>query len=304
MEPPCPLCRQPGRLHATATDIEYFTSDATFEYRHCGDCDILYIAPMLKDQLSELYPSNYYSYAAGTQTLPQRVKQWLDRRWISRLTRRIPGDALSVLDVGGGSGFLLDLARTSDPRVRFTQVVDLDPGAEKLARAAGHDYALTPFEGFQTDRRFDLILMLNLIEHVAQPDAMLKKARDLLSPTGVLVIKTPNFDALDARLFRNRSWAGFHTPRHFVLFTKDSLLKIARASGLTVQEFAYTQGAPFWSVSAANELRRLGLISASRAAPLTHHPLIPLLQVLFAAIDFARRPFAKLSQMVIVLRRA
>jgi SAM-dependent methyltransferase len=303
MNTACPLCHKEAKLHAIADDIEYFTSDRRFEYRHCDSCNILFVSPMLADRLPEIYPSNYYSFVAGGANIVQKIKHLLDRQWMSGLTRQIQGKALSVLDVGGGNGSLLDLVKASDPRVTFTQVVDIDAGAADVARAAGHHYALTPFEHFETDRRYDLILMLNMIEHVAQPDRMLTKAKELLSPSGVIVIKTPNFDALDARIFRHRSWAGFHAPRHFVLFTKDSFLAMARACGLATHSFSYTQGAPFWSVSVANELRRLGLIKASRAAPLTHHPLVPYLQALFAAFDFARRPVSKLSQMMIVLRR-
>jgi hypothetical protein len=70
-----------------------------------------------------------------------------------------------------------------------------------------------------------------------------------------------------------------------------------------VAAFKYTQGAPFWSVSLLNELRRIGVARVSAARPALHHPLMPFLQVLTAAFDFLRMPFAKLSQMEIILRR-
>jgi hypothetical protein len=117
------------------------------------------------------------------------------------------------------------------------------------------------------------------------------------------VIKTPNVDALDARLFRNHSWAGFHTPRHFVLFTRASFTSLAEEVGLSVESFSYTQGAPFWSVSALELLRRRGLVRVTSERPAIYHPLIPALQVAFAAFDMARAPVAKLSQMQLVLRQ-
>ena len=140
---------------------------------------------------------------------------------------------------------------------------------ERLAAAAGHRYWLGQIEDFTTEERFDLVLMLNLIEHVRRPDRVLARARELLSEGGVLVVKTPNFDALDARIFRHRSWGGYHTPRHFVLFTRASFQRLAQAQGLEVVSFAYTQGAPFWSVSVLNEMRRLGWIRCSREHPTT-----------------------------------
>jgi SAM-dependent methyltransferase len=289
-------------MHAKARDIEYFISDQDFEFYHCEVCDVLFVSPMLHDQLSVIYPSNYYSFTSSGHGLVQAVKGALDRRQFRSIMRDIPGGSLAVLDVGGGTGWLLDAVKASESRVAITQVVDIDPGAKSAAEAAGHRYFLGPIEEFRSSDRFDLIVMLNLIEHVRRPDLVLAKARDLLSPQGRILIKTPNFDALDARVFRNRSWAGYHTPRHFVLFNRASFARLVAAQGLAVASFSYTQGAPFWSVSVLNELRRWGLIRTSKERPPIYHPLNPLLQAAFAAFDFARQPFSKPSQMFFVLK--
>src|SRR6185503_8982523 len=114
----------------------------------------------------------------------------------------------------GGTGWLLDLLRETDPRIRHTQIVDLDPAAAEPARAKGHHYACQRIEDFQGGRRFDLVLLMNLIEHVESPRRLLAKVEDLLAPAGVVLIKTPNVDALDARAFRDTYWAGLHVPRH------------------------------------------------------------------------------------------
>ena len=209
-----------------------------------------------------------------------------------------------MLDIGGGSGWLLDMAKCADPRVTETTVVDLDAGAADIARAKGHTFVQGRIEDAPLEMKFDLILMLNLIEHVANPWAMLTKVRGLLKPGGQLFIKTPNFDSLDARPFCHRSWAGFHTPHHFVLFERRSLEALGRECGLEPQAFSYTQGAPFWSVSLLAELRRLGLVTITADRPAVIRPLIPALQAVSAAFDFLRRPFAPLSQMELVARPA
>ena len=145
--------------------------------------------------------------------------------------------------------------------------------------------------------------MLNLIEHVANPRDIFLKAAGHLKDDGVIILKTPNFKSLDARIFRHRSWAGYHTPRHFVLFCRESLSRLADECGLRVERFNYTQGAPFWSISLFEELRRLGLVKADRERPAIYHPIVPLLQIVTAAMDFVRQPFSKLSQMEFVLSR-
>jgi 2-polyprenyl-3-methyl-5-hydroxy-6-metoxy-1,4-benzoquinol methylase len=302
----CPICNGTNTTaHAVAEDVEYFTSAQKFSYDCCNDCAILFVSPMLYDKLDEIYPKNYYSFVpTGSTGLVQRVKQALDRKIFRAVTRQIPGAKLAALDIGGGSGWLLDAVKAVDPRVTTTQVVDIDPGAKAAAERAGHRYFLGTVEQFDSEEKYDLILMLNLIEHVRRPDEVLAKARSLLMPDGLLLIKTPNYDALDARIFRHRSWGGYHAPRHFVLFDRDSFARMAKKQGLQVKSFAYAQGAPFWTVSVLNELRLLGLVRISRERPSIYHPLVPFFQALFAGLDILRKPLARLSQMIFVLERA
>jgi 2-polyprenyl-3-methyl-5-hydroxy-6-metoxy-1,4-benzoquinol methylase len=299
----CPLCGGEANFHATATDIEYFTTPDEFQFFHCERCDILFIVPMLADRLNLIYPSNYYSFKEdGTKNVVARIKEWLDSRMFHRLLKRIPGSKIDILDIGGGTGRALSALRLLDPRVSATQLIDIDAAAEGEALAKGHDFFCGRIEDFRSERKFHLILMLNLIEHVARPDMVLQKIAGLLHADGRILIKTPNFRALDARLFRHRSWAGYHCPRHFVLFSKHSLERTLEAAGLQIDQFSYTQGAPFWVPSMLELMRRRGLVSISAERPSFFHPLTPVLQGVMAAFDFARRPFSPLSQMVVVAR--
>ena len=51
-------------------------------------------------------------------------------------------------------------------------------------------------------KKYNLILLLNLIEHIADPTATLKKLTEYLEPGGIILIKTPNIDSLDFRIFK------------------------------------------------------------------------------------------------------
>lgn len=300
----CPVCYRVGVAHAAAHDIEYFTSPEIYQYCRCGACDLLYIQPTPADRLDTIYPPNYYSFAdKAKKNVVVRLKEWLDKRAFRRFLKNIPGDNLNVLDIGGGSGWLAGLLRDVDPRIRNTQVVDIDAGARSLAERAGHSFFCGLIEDFASDDRYHAILMLNLIEHVVDPVAVLKRAGELLAPGGRIYVKTPNFRALDAKLFRNRNWGGYHCPRHFVLFSRESFALVSSKAGLAVKEFRYTQGAPFWSVSILEMLRRRGMVSVTAERPAIYHPLMPLLQAGSAAFDFARAPFGRLSQMTIVLAK-
>ena len=68
------------------------------------------------------------------------------------------------------------------------------------------------------------------IEHVPDPLAVMTHVRGLMKPNGLIWLQTPNFRALDGRLFRHRNWAGFHCPRHFAIFSEVGLRRfLARA---------------------------------------------------------------------------
>lgn len=293
-----------SELWAHARDEEYHTSREVFGFRRCHECGVLFIDPVPRDRLAEIYPPSYYSFSGPGNSLVQRIKSRLDRRVFASLLDQLEGPGLNALDVGGGVGWELTLVRSLDPRIRRTQVVDFDADAGERARAAGHEYFRGRIEDFETEERFDLVLLLNLIEHVEDPRAVLGKVQKLLSPQGLALVKTPNYDSLDGRIFRHRNWGGYHCPRHWVLFTRESFGAAAAGAGLAVREFRYTQGAPFWATSLLFLLRRRKLVRIDPARPAYRHPAYGPLTGLFAALDFARAPAAKLSQMFFVLARA
>jgi len=282
---------------ATAHDVEYLSTEESFTYVRCRECDALSIADVPRDRLSEIYPETYYSFTGGRLSPVERAKQWLDRRMFRKVFAELRGDSLAALDVGGGTGWLLSQARAVEPRLRHTAVVDIDAKAREGAEKLGHAFHLSRIENFESDRKYDLILLLNLIEHVECPVDVLAKMHGLLSPGGRILIKTPNYDSLDARLFRHHSWGGYHCPRHWVLFTPESFALVVQAAGLRLDRIELTQGAPFWAVSVLEWAQRHGLVKIERDRPMCRHPLFGPLLAVFAGIDLIRRPFARTSQM-------
>lgn len=282
---------------ASARDVEYHSCGDAFGYVHCERCGALSIAEVPSARLGEIYPDTYYSFSEARMSLAERVKQWLDRRQFRKLLAGIEGESLSALDVGGGTGWLLSQARAVEPRLKHTAVVDIDPQARERAQALGHSFHLGRVETFESDRKYDLILLLNLIEHVDDPVAVLAKMRSLLAPGGVMLVKTPNHDSLDARLFRHSSWGGYHCPRHWVIFTPESFGQAVASAGLRLERLEMTQGAPFWAVSALEWLGRRGLVRTGRDRPMCRHPLFSPLLAAFAAMDIVRKPFSRTSQM-------
>ena len=309
---PQPRCRACGSalstLWATATDTEYGTTSERFGYYLCEACDCLSIDPVPEDRLAEIYPSSYYSFAGGEESQTSRrhpvtrIKAWLDGRTFRGVLDRVEPRALRILDVGGGTGEISAGLLNAAPAGSRATVVDFDPASIEAARARGLDAFRGRFEDFEAETRFDIVLMLNLLEHVADPLDILERARAPLSPDGVLWLQTPNFRALDAAVFRHRNWAGYHCPRHWAIFSEAGLARALERCGLRADSIRRTQAGSFWAGSVLGLRRAREPRRAVGARPLVQSPAFLPLAGAGAAFDIATRRFRATSQVVALAR--
>jgi SAM-dependent methyltransferase len=226
----------------------------------------------------------------------------LEKRMFRKILRSVPGDSISALDVGGGHGWMLSTVREAEPRVRETFVMDFDESSRRNAEEAGHVFYARRVEEFTSERKYDFILMLNIIEHVADPLRVMSAISKVLSPGGAILVKTPNVDTLDRYLFQRHNWGGFHCPRHFVLFNKSNLTRLINQCGLEMAWFSYTQGASQWTSSILGMLAQKRIISCDPEHSLYEHPLWVPVATFASAFDIMRLPFSKTAQMFCLLK--
>src|SRR5215468_10233302 len=98
-------------------------------------------------------------------------------------------DAAWVLDAGCGNGYYLSRLREFFPEKRYFGV-DISPELVTIAARRHPDIAvtMTDFTKYAPDRRFDLIIMRFLVQHLKDFGAVLDAADRLLTPTGRLLI--------------------------------------------------------------------------------------------------------------------
>lgn len=158
-----------------------------------------------------------------------------------------PNQLLDFLDVGCFDGKLLDrLAREST--WKCTGIEPNSVAAEK-ARNKGHEvYDATVVDAaldIPADKRFDVIFLGQVIEHLDDPHVALRRLAGLLRPAGKLVISTPNLDSRQIDLFGPTA-AHWHPPFHRFVFSKRALILLAQKLGLRLTAFK-TRSNPYWT---------------------------------------------------------
>lgn len=182
-------------------------------------------------------------YARRYAELNRRHWWWRAREgYVLRLLRdlRQPDGTARILDVGCGDGQLLDRLAP------WGTAEGLETDRETLtADSARRRIHIGPLDdSFGTPGSRDLVLFLDVLEHLDDPVGALRRARTLLAPGGRIVVSVPAFAAL---------WTSHDVLNHHRLRPDKAILRgWAAAAGLEVETARYL----FLSVALAKVIQR------------------------------------------------
>ena len=101
-----------------------------------------------------------------------------------------------VLDAGCGNGSQLAIQLATDERLRITGIDPDRQSIEHAQRLAGSkanlNFICGEIEELPASQPFDVVILSEVLEHLAQPAEMLRSAAQLLQPEGVLIVTVPN----------------------------------------------------------------------------------------------------------------
>ncbi|MFB3918644.1 MAG: methyltransferase domain-containing protein [Candidatus Velamenicoccus archaeovorus] len=175
-------------------------------------------------------PVSYYKQVIRSAGFSQEMRRFRNnqfRRFVARYGLRHK----KIIEIGCGRGEYLSVMRRY---CRNSHGIENSKGAVAACRAAG----LCVTEGFVdkeayriSGEPFDAFIMLNFLEHLPRPYAVLRGIYNNLAADAVGIIEVPNFDlTLDEKIFNDFS------TEHLAYFTSRTLRHVVEMSGFEVMD--------------------------------------------------------------------
>jgi 2-polyprenyl-3-methyl-5-hydroxy-6-metoxy-1,4-benzoquinol methylase len=189
---------------------------------------------------SHYYPKNYYDKFRGSK-LVSNLLDFLEKFSFQRKLRLILKHKSSgnrVLEIGCAQGnFLNNL-----PSFFEKFGVEINENGRQYIQE--HYPNITVYQGdIESEsfgdyaKKYDIILMWHVLEHIQNPSAFLKRLSSILNKNGVFIFEVPNRDSLGFRLTR-KQWFHLDTPRHLYHFNQRSLKHLLNQQGLKIIEYS------------------------------------------------------------------
>ncbi|MCB1175387.1 MAG: class I SAM-dependent methyltransferase [Leptospiraceae bacterium] len=230
--PDCPVCQTPMQF---LYRIERFVP--ALEILVCPACGLQRQA-RYPVELAGLYTADYYTGKAEYSYRDERSQLAYDRYvWRARLKQiaRFQKPPSAFLDVGCSFGGFVASAREWGYQ---SAGLDISPYAVQYARSQGLDVRQGEVTaGIWPDSQFDIITLIEVIEHLPDPRAALSALARIAKPGALLVLQTANFNGRQAR--RAGSSYHYYLPGHFVYYSSSNLRRLLEQFDFQVIKIFY-----------------------------------------------------------------
>lgn len=164
-----------------------------------------------------------YSFDGARPVFDKSVQNFIDNQRLQELLDVTGSGNKNLLDVGCGDGNFVSMARRKGVEAW---------GIDKEPRVSNKYISPEPVESFGTGKKYDLITMFHVLEHLRGPLGSLSKLSDYLKRGGYLVIEVPLVGNLSEKFLKKEYFAYFDKT-HVNLWPKEKWLRLIRKAGLT-----------------------------------------------------------------------
>lgn len=195
----------------------------------CSSCQLIFAK---KNESESLKPEKIYEnyYKKETASRFGFVIEWVVKAFRFMRAYKISvlkPNSKGILDIGSGRGWVLYFMKKyfKYERAVGTQIADnaYKFSKEKLKlEIYDKDLLELSFE-----KKFDIITILHVLEHVEEPERYVEKMYELLNKEGILFIEVPNFNSW-ARRLTGKHWLALDLRHHLFFFTPSSLVALLK----------------------------------------------------------------------------
>lgn len=240
----CPLCGHASPVALSAVPSDVALDAPTLGLLECRACGLAWQYPVLRsvEQSVDRHTRKYQEKDQGSYFDPERRRAiaGAEMAFIGQL-RGEPG---TLLDVGAGDGTFVSVAAESGWRC-----VGVDPAAQAREFAPSQSGGTATLlrgtlDALDPQRRFDVVSMWDVIEHLDDPEPVLSACADRLDADGMLVIETGNFQS-EARLRAGKTWWGYAAD-HRWYFSPPNLVRLLKRFGFAHVAHGNRTLRPWW----------------------------------------------------------
>jgi 2-polyprenyl-3-methyl-5-hydroxy-6-metoxy-1,4-benzoquinol methylase len=229
----CPVC--------SSVALPY-KSSGIYKFFECGQINCAHVfvwpppslqelAKIYSDNNSSIANSNGYTLLNDYRQNPKKIRNYFHERqikFLKKISTILNNKEACILDVGCATGMLLRVLK--DDGYKNLTGFDISESACSLVE---REHGITCHSALNNipDKKFDLIILFEVLEHVTDPVLFLSALTEKLSTSGRVWVVVPNFDSPYARFFKS-FWVWWIPPIHLQYFTRNSLVKTFTASGL------------------------------------------------------------------------
>ena len=192
------------------------------------ESSLIFVDPVPFDDTEEFYRNDYREQYKGVTSPKGKHVFRAGRNALIRFRKinELIDFHGSVLDAGSSSGEFVYLLKS---RGFSAMGLEANEGYAKFSKnELAIDVSIEPFSEFSHDRKFDVITMFHVLEHIENPLNDLGHLIKFLKPGGHLIIEVPNI------LYKNMAFRNKWHPGHLFSYCKISLQDLAVKLGLKV----------------------------------------------------------------------